>query len=112
MKAELLKESLLVLIQCLDVAQGDTLASVFLMSLGFLFFFSPKVRLWGWGLYKLPSQEMALPPTLVNLDNFKMEACQMIEGMMRQDLSLSLSLFSNPKDPIQSSGGGCQDHKQ
>ena len=27
-------------------------------------------------------------------------------------LSFSLSLFSNPKEPLQSSGGGCQDHKQ
>ncbi|KAF3829197.1 hypothetical protein GH733_003461, partial [Mirounga leonina] len=36
--------------------------------------------------------------TGVNLDNFKMEACQMIEGMTRQDLSLSVSSVT-PKTP-------------
>lgn len=51
---------------------------------------------------------MVLPPTLGDVANPKMELCQIVGGMMRQDLSLSSDL----KDPLQSSGSGCEDRKQ
>lgn len=76
---------------------------VFLMS---LVFFKSQSVVWGW-CKSLP-QEMALPPALANVGSSQMETCQGAEGTTRQDLFL----LSDPKATLQSSGGGCQDHKQ
>lgn len=62
----------------------------------------------GPGLYTSPPKEMALCPPSGHVGDPKVGLCQTVGWMPRQDFSL----HRDPKAPLQSSGGGCQDHKQ